>query len=105
MQPPIVPDADLRRQVATKDRQIEELTSRLEAIENNQVTYTSMKESGKCPKCDSTKIFNWWRYSLKYHCRDCGFEEKYKPTDAQNWIGPLILLFLAGIAIFVTPLL
>jgi len=100
MQPPIVPgnDDELRRD--DKDKQIAELSRKLEAIESTQVTYVSMKESGNCPKCSSTRIFRWWKYSFKYQCRDCGFEETYKPTDTQNTIVVVVMLILGAVAVW-----
>lgn len=102
MQPPIVPgnDDELRRLVDDKDKQIAELSRKLEAIESTQVTYVSMKESGNCPKCSSTRIFRWWKYSFKYQCRDCGFEETYKPTDTQNTIAVVVMLILGAVAVW-----
>ena len=100
MQPPIVPgnDDELRRD--DKDKQIAELSRKLEAIESTQVTYVSMKESGNCPKCSSTRIFRWWKYSFKYQCRDCGFEETYKPTDTQNTIAVVVMLIMGTVGVW-----
>jgi|LWDU01.1.fsa_nt_gi hypothetical protein len=67
-------DDIFRRKVTIKDKQIEDLTCRLEVIENNQVTYISIKEAGKCPKCNSTRIFTGDDTHLNINAENGDFE-------------------------------